>query len=134
MKVFIDCGCAMLQKTLEMFLGEFITSYDKCDMILSDEEKQTQKPLFLIGGENSDLKIPFDKDTLISKLFEYDKILKSTANFENFEKKFENLDEFENMQSPNLANFNSNSLEDRISDLIDNFKDELIKIIKESKN
>ena len=54
MKVFIDCGCLMLQKSLEMFLSEFIASYDECDMVISDEEKDTPKPLFLVGDENGD--------------------------------------------------------------------------------
>ena len=128
MKVFIDCGCAMLQKSLEMFLGEFIASYDECDMIISDEEKDTTKPLFLVGDENGDIKMPFNKESLIEKLLEYDRIIKFNANL-NYE-----TSEFSNLQTAlNSAN-SSNSLEDRISDLVDSFKDELIKIIKESKN
>ena len=128
MKVFIDCSCSMLQKSLEMFLGEFIASYDECDMIISDEEKDTTKPLFLVGDENGDIKMPFNKESLIEKLLEYDRIIKFNANL-NYE-----TSEFSNLQTAlNSAN-SSNSLEDRISDLVDSFKDELIKIIKESKN
>lgn len=124
MKVFIDCGCLMLQKSLEMFLSEFIASYDECDMVISDEEKDTPKPLFLVGDENGDLKMPFNKDILVEKLLEYDRIIKFNANLSQNE-------EFQKLQT---ATNSQNSLEDRISDLIDNFKDELIKIIKESKN
>ena len=128
MKVFIDCSCSMLQKSLEMFLGEFIASYDECDMIISDEEKDTTKPLFLVGDENGDIKMPFNKESLIEKLLEYDRIIKFNANL-NYE-----TSEFSNLQTASNSVNSSNSLEDRISDLIDSFKDELIKIIKESKN
>ena len=127
MKVFIDCGCAMLQKSLEMFLGEFIASYDECDMIISDEEKDTPKPLFLVGDESADLKMPFDKATLIEKLLEYDRIIKFNANLSQ-------NDEFVQLQNSQNSINSSNSLEDRIANLVDSFKDELIKIIKESKN
>ena len=128
MKVFIDCSCSMLQKSLEMFLGEFIASYDECDMIISDEEKDTTKPLFLVGDENGDIKMPFNKESLIEKLLEYDRIIKFNANL-NYE-----TSEFSNLQTALNSVNSSNSLEDRISDLVDSFKDELIKIIKESKN
>lgn len=128
MKVFIDCSCSMLQKSLEMFLGEFIASYDECDMIISDEEKDTTKPLFLVGDENGDIKMPFNKENLVEKLLEYDRIIKFNANL-NYE-----TSEFSNLQTASNSVNSSNSLEDRISDLVDSFKDELIKIIKESKN
>lgn len=128
MKVFIDCSCSMLQKSLEMFLGEFIASYDECDMIISDEEKDTTKPLFLVGDENGDIKMPFNKESLIEKLLEYDRIIKFNVNL-NYE-----TSEFSNLQTASNSANSSNSLEDRISDLVDSFKDELIKIIKESKN
>ena len=136
MKVFIDCGCLMLQKSLEMFLSEYIASYDECDMVISDEEKDTPKPLFLVGDENGDLKMPFNKDILVEKLLEYDRIIKFNANLSQNEE-FQKLQTASNLQnSSNLTDLSNsqNSLEDRISDLIDNFKDELIKIIKESKN
>ena len=80
--------------------------------------------------------MPFNKDILVEKLLEYDKIIKFNANLSQNEE-FQKLQTATNLQnSSNLTDLSNsqNSLEDRISDLIDNFKDELIKIIKESKN
>ena len=99
-----------------MFLSEFIASYDECDMVISDEEKDTPKPLFLVGDENGDLKMPFNKDILVEKLLEYDRIIKFNANLsqnEEFQKlqmatnlqNSSNLTDLSNLQNYTTANY-----------------------------
>ena len=75
MKAFIDCDCEILQKTLELFLKDHAASAQDCDFIISDEPRNSAKPLFLVG-EDGDLALPFSKNTLLSKLEDFQGELK----------------------------------------------------------
>lgn len=75
MKAFIDCDCEILQKTLELFLKDRATSAQDCDFVISDEPQSSAKPLFLIG-EGGDLTLPFSKNTLLTKLEDFQGSLK----------------------------------------------------------
>ena len=75
MKAFIDCDCEILQKTLELFLKGHAASAQDCDFVISDEPQSSAKPLFLIG-EGGDLALPFSKNTLLSKLEDFQGSLK----------------------------------------------------------
>ena len=75
MKAFIDCDCEILQKTLELFLKDRATSAQDCDFVISDEPQNSAKPLFLIG-EGGDLALPFSKNTLLTKLEDFQGELK----------------------------------------------------------
>ena len=75
MKAFIDCDCEILQKTLELFLRDHAASAQDCDFVISDEPQSSVKPLFLIG-EDGDLTLPFSKNTLLSKLEDFQGSLK----------------------------------------------------------
>ncbi|WP_297915056.1 hypothetical protein [uncultured Campylobacter sp.] len=75
MKAFIDCDCEILQKTLELFLKDHAASAQDCDFVISDEPQSSTKPLFLIG-EDGDLTLPFSKNTLLSKLEDFQGSLK----------------------------------------------------------
>ena len=66
MKAFIDCDCEILQKTLELFLKDHAASAQDCDFVISDEPRNSTKPLFLIG-EDGDLALPFSKQMLLSR-------------------------------------------------------------------
>lgn len=70
MKAFIDCDCEILQKTLELFLKDHAASAQDCDFVISDEPQSSAKPLFLIG-EGGDLTLPFSKNTLLTKLEDF---------------------------------------------------------------
>lgn len=75
MKAFIDCDCEILQKTLELFLKDHVASAQDCDFVISDEQQSSVKPLFLIG-EDGDLALPFSKNTLLSRLEDFQGSLK----------------------------------------------------------
>ena len=75
MKAFIDCDCEILQKTLELFLKDHTASAKDCDFVISDEPQSSAKPLFLIG-EGGDLALPFSKNTLLTKLEDFQGSLK----------------------------------------------------------
>ena len=75
MKAFIDCDCEILQKTLELFLKDHAASAQDCNFVISDEPQSSAKPLFLIG-EDGDLALPFSKNTLLSRLEDFQGSLK----------------------------------------------------------
>jgi len=75
MKAFIDCDCEILQKTLELFLKDHAASAQDCDFMISDEPRNSAKPLFLIG-EDGDLALPFSKQMLLSRLEDFQGELK----------------------------------------------------------
>ena len=106
MKAFIDCDCEILQKTLELFLKGHVASAQDCDFVISDEPQSSAKPLFLIG-EDGDLALPFSKDTLLSRLEDFQSSLK--------------LD---------LGDYHAASAEAEICALFDEFKARIIEILR----
>ncbi|WP_297996561.1 hypothetical protein [uncultured Campylobacter sp.] len=106
MKAFIDCDCEILQKTLELFLKDHAASAQDCDFIISDELQSSAKPLFLIG-EDGDLALPFSKDTLLSR-----------------------LEDFQGSLKRDLGDYHAASAEAEICALFDEFKVRIIEILR----
>ncbi|WP_154571347.1 hypothetical protein [Campylobacter portucalensis] len=99
----IECDCILLQKTLELFLEDFD---DKKDIIISDD--MTRKGVFFIGENSPYLNLPFTKDELIIALEKFD---------------FADLNSFEDIKKT--------ALEDKISNIFDEFKFKILKTIRE---
>ncbi|WP_298095564.1 hypothetical protein [uncultured Campylobacter sp.] len=106
MKAFIDCDCEILQKTLELFLKDHAASAQDCDFVISDEPQRSAKPLFLID-EDGDLALPFSKDTLLSRLKDFQGELKR-----------------------DLGDYHAASAEAEICALFDEFKAKIIEILR----
>ncbi|AKT92322.1 hypothetical protein [Campylobacter gracilis] len=104
MKAFIDCDCEILQKTLELFLKDHAASAQDCDFVISDEPQSSAKPLFLIS-EGGDLTLPFSKNTLLSK-----------------------LEDFQGLLKRNLSGYDA--AEEEICALFDEFKTRIIEILR----
>jgi len=69
LKVAVICDSPLLEKSIKNFLKEYITPLGICDFVISDKKRELHKPIFYIGNhENSDLKKPFSKSTLLLKL------------------------------------------------------------------
>lgn len=69
MKIALICDSLLLDKSLEMYLKEYLTSYKLCDFVVATQPVETQKPVFLIGdGQGVHLKIPFTKELLFKEL------------------------------------------------------------------
>jgi len=111
MKIALACQSVLLEKSLEIFLKSYITPYKQCDFVISDKEIEVDKPLFQIANEGSDLVMPFSKSALILKV-------------ENF---YDSL----NSSTPSITKVNISELEQKITKLTNNFRDDLVKTIKE---
>ncbi len=116
MRVSIVCQSLLLTRALELFLKNSLAPYKKCDFVICDKKIDLNKPQFIISDdEDADLSVPFLKSALILKLEEFYKKLR---NEESFDAKLENGRKFE-------------SLEIKIDHLTKQFRQELIKTIKE---
>lgn len=113
MKIALACESILLKKSLEIFLKSRIVPYKQCDFVISDKEVEIDKPLFYIASENSDLIMPFSKSALMLKL----------------EKFYDSLSE----EKPQVSSEKNkpDRLEEKITTLTDNFRDDLIQLIKE---
>lgn len=114
MKIALACQSVLLEKSLEIFLKEYLTPFKQCDFVISDQEMEMEKPLFLISSEKSDLHVPFSKSALILKV----------------EKFYDSL-QTQNETTKRVERVDVSELEEKIIKLTDNFRDDLIKVIKE---
>lgn len=110
MRVCIDCECLLLAESLRLFLGFSATTRKDCDFIVSDRATKGSKPVFVIDSNSPYLKVPFNKETLLNTLGEFYSAMQISGK----------------IQSSELT-----SLERRVGDLVDKFKSDLIRIIKD---
>ncbi len=68
MKIALACNSLLLTKSLEIFLKKNLTSYKKCDFVISDQKMEIEKPLFLISDDMSNLQVPFSESSLMIEL------------------------------------------------------------------
>ncbi len=69
MKIALICDSLLLDRSLEMYLKEYLTSYKLCDFVVATQPTESQKPVFLIGDfENAQLKVPFTRELLLQEL------------------------------------------------------------------
>ena len=80
MKIALICDSLLLDRSLEMYLKEYLTSYKLCDFVVATQFVESQKPVFLIGNfEGADLKIPFTRDLLLQELEAFDRKVRGRA-------------------------------------------------------
>lgn len=62
MKIFLSCKSLLIQKSLEFYLSDCLSSVGVCDFVLSDDETlETNKPLCFIEER---LRKPFTKQSV----------------------------------------------------------------------
>ena len=110
MKVALVCQSLLLSRALKSFLGDTITPYKQCDFVISDKKIELDKPVFLLSHSEGDLIIPFSKSAL---LIELDKFFKS-------------------LNAPKMVNTDPlhHTLEEKIAQITDKFRAELIETIR----
>jgi len=102
MKVAVECQSPLLQKSLELFLGSYLTSTKRCDIVIRDVECLNDERCFYISSDNkADLVKPFSKSQLIlalEKRYALKKIeesveeeMDSPLDFDILEKRIESL-------------------------------------------
>ncbi|WP_094325510.1 ornithine carbamoyltransferase [Campylobacter avium] len=79
MKIALECKDIILEKTLMLFLKDFLVLKKECDFLVCDEKLDINKPQFLINKYSQHLSLPFSKDELLSSLQKFDESLKELA-------------------------------------------------------
>lgn len=143
MKIALIGDSPLIDKSLEMLLREYLTSYKQCDFIVATKPMENaNKPIFLIGDfENANLKKPFTKEILLQKL---ESFYAKVSNQEDKEAKanFKPLEEFlhndfkeipKKETSLNATNIDS-SLEAEVQELFSRYAKELEQIFKNHYN
>ncbi|EAI5647271.1 ornithine carbamoyltransferase [Campylobacter fetus] len=111
MKISIECDCVLLAQSLRLFLDGYYAPKKECDFIISDKKTVSDKPVFIISEKSPYLSVPFTKDTLLNTLEEFYSAMQ--------------------IRNQNYVKKSPSSLEERVSNLVDNFKCDLINIIKD---
>lgn len=116
MKIALACQSILLEKSLEIFLKNHLYPYKQCDFVISDRHIEIDKPLFYISSEDSDLNVPFSKSSLILVI-----------------EKFYNDIKHETLKTDttNINKVDIKDLEEKITNLTDNFRNDLVNVIKE---
>ncbi len=95
MKVAVECQSPLLQKSLEIFLGKYISTNKQCDILIRDEECLGDERCFFISSDkDAHLMKPFSKSQLILALQKRYKSVnpqKEPLDFDILEKRIEYL-------------------------------------------
>jgi len=106
MKIAVECKSPLLQKSLELFLSKYLTSFKQCDIVVRDEKCLNDERCFFVSNDkNADLIKPFSKSQLILALenkyknmlndnlieIEEDLIQEEPLNFDILEKRIDYL-------------------------------------------
>jgi len=110
------CDSLLLQNSLEIFLRDYLSSYKQCEMVVSDKKRDIKKPFVIINSsKDADIKVPFSKSSLLLDLQNiYQKNLKKNG-----------------IQDNNLQKNNLWKLERKIDKLTLEFRENLIKTIRD---
>ena len=69
MRVAVECSSPLLQKSLEKFLGNYLDTSKKSDIVIRDEKcLDDPKCFYIAASEEADLKKPFSKSQLLLAL------------------------------------------------------------------
>ncbi|MBN2896976.1 MAG: hypothetical protein JXK05_13915 [Campylobacterales bacterium] len=122
MKVAIQCVSPLLQRSLELFLKDRLSSLKQCDVVIRDRlSSDVSHPQFVIAqGADAQLSKPFSKSQLLLALEQF--IGRNEVHVA-----LSSMDEaFEPAATDRLG-----ALEARIVRLTQNYQNELIQLIRE---
>lgn len=138
MKIALISNSLLLDRSLEMYLKDYLTSYKSCDFVVATEKiEQTDKPVFLIGDyEDSNLKKPFTKEILLQKLESF--YTKIQSNNDNKYEEVQPSQKWQELVQNSLKTENNDAnqtLQDKLEDILRRYAKEIEEtIIEHMKN
>lgn len=119
MKIALACKSILLEKSLGIFLREYIVPYKRCDFVISDAALTIDKPLFSISSTDAALAVPFSKSALFRALEKfYDSLGETQTSEETPCKKEYNLRDYEQFEA-------------NLDTLIEGFKKDILKLVRD---
>ncbi|WP_457745565.1 hypothetical protein [Sulfurimonas sp.] len=123
MRVAVECQSPLLQKSLELFLTNYLSSSKKCDIIVRDEECLEDKRCFYVASDaKADLMKPFSKSQLIVAL--------EKRYNELYPKKQEKLNEKEDELIQDEYGMDFSILQKRIEQLTQEYQTNILRAVK----
>ena len=143
MKINICCKRKKKKKTLDLYLKDYISSYDNCDFVISDEiSDDINKPICLATlREDSDIRRPMHRESLFRDLCVFYENLNKLPKDDT--KKIDNildvnelknlrrsLDSINDLNSKNSSNIDP--LKSQIDNIFQDFANKLYDVIKKN--
>ncbi len=120
MKVAVQCESALLQRSLELFLGEHLSSLKQCDLVIRDKKiLDDHHSLYISAAQDSDIKKPFSRSQLYLALENFYKNLGGIQSVQAYD---------EELQASEGKDFKL--LEERIEQLTQEYKNDLMRLVK----
>ena len=117
MKIAVECKSPLMQKSLELFLANYLSSTKHCDIVLRDEPcLENEKCFYISSTQDADLIKPFSKSQLILALENRYKSIRK------------DIPQEENSLNENPLNFDI--LEKRIDFLTKEYQSNILKAVR----
>jgi len=121
MKVAVQCESPLLQRSIELFLQNHLSSLKQCDVVIRDKKVlDSYHSLFISSDDDADIKKPFSSSGLHLAL---DKFYNKIVNIESIKAYDEEV--LISSQDPYVA------LEEKIEALTQEYKNNLLKAVKD---
>ncbi len=122
MKIAIKCESLLLQKSLEMFLSNSLSSLKNAQVVLSDNKNyETDKEfLYISSDEDADIRKPFSSNTLLLALQKYKT---NSSEIKNINTLSESL-----FETKDIKDFST--LEKELDILTQNYKNDMLNLVK----
>lgn len=127
MRVAVKCESPLLQKSLELFLGRYLSPLKSCDIVITDQKLDIdKKTIYISSDKDADLVKPFSKSQLILAL---EKLVKNEKESKKILSIVDDIEEKEEVEtSSNTLDFKF--LEDRIEKLTKEYQENILKTIR----
>lgn len=121
MKVAVQCESPLLQRSLELFLADHLSSLKQCDVVVRDKKSMDSHHSLYISAEgDSDLKKPFSRSQLYLALENFYKNLLPAS---------DELMEHEDFAQSTMQK-DISILEQRLDQLTEEYKANVLKVVR----
>ena len=121
MKVAVQCESALLQRSLELFLDNHLSSLKQCDVVLRDKQiMDSYHSLYISSSPDSDIKKPFSRSQLYLVLEKFYAKIVDIQSVQAYDEEDALLSKEKDLSL----------LEERIDQLTNEYKNNLLKVVK----
>lgn len=121
MKVAVQCESALLQRSLELFLENNLSSLKQCDVVIRDKKiMDSHHTLYVSGEDEADIKKPFSRSQLYLALENYYKMISGIQSVQAYDE--------ESCEDEQKKDFRL--LEERIDQLTQEYKNSIMHVVK----
>ncbi len=133
MKVAVQCESALLQRSLELFLEDDLSSIKQCDVVLRDKQiLDSHHSLFISSEQEADVKKPFSRTQLY---FALEQFYKKQSNIQKIQEYTQELtsspiENGDDLSESSFCEHDFSFLEEQIDHLTQEYKAKILKTVK----